>query len=65
MFIMAVLDREINDIVQLVEGICKLYGCKIDYENSDLYNRYISIMGGTDKQQIDCAETIDRLFNCE
>lgn len=60
---MSNLDRETDIAVKLIEGVCRKHGCRIDYLNSDLYNKMLSIAGGTDEQQTDCAEELDRLFN--
>ena len=57
-------DTETLRAIQAVEAICRLYDCKIDYQNSDIFHKCLNIIGGTQEQQIDCAEAIDQALNC-
>ena len=56
-------DTETLRVLETVQAICSLYDCKIDYANSDVYNKQLNIIGGTNEQQADCAEAIDRALN--
>jgi len=59
---MSTLDPQLFSELQTIESICKSHGCRIDYKTSDVLRGMVNIVGGTDEQQIDCAEALGRLL---